>query len=41
MKTMKNYHALYFKCDFFLLADVLEHFGNNILKIMDYVRVII
>ena len=38
---MKDYHALYFKCDVFLLADVLEHFGKNSLKIMDYVRVII
>ena len=24
MKTMKNYHNFYFKCDVLLLADVLE-----------------
>ena len=26
MKTMKNYHNLYLKCDVLLLADVIEHF---------------
>ena len=32
MKTMKDYHDLYLKCDILLLADVLEKFGNNSLK---------
>ena len=32
MKTMKDYHNLYLKCDVFLLTDVLEKFKNNILK---------
>ena len=32
MKTMKDYHNLYLKCDIFLLTDVLEKFRNNILK---------
>ena len=40
MKTMKDYHKFYFKCDVLLLADVFEKFTNNSL-IMDYVRVII
>ena len=35
MKTMKYYHNLYLKCGVLLLADVLEKFGNNSLKIMD------
>ena len=26
LKTMKNYHDLYLKCDVLLLADVLEKF---------------
>ena len=41
MKTMKDYHDLYLKCDVLLLADVFEKFTNNGLKIMDYVQVII
>ena len=32
MKTMKDYHNLYLKCDVLLLSDVLEKFGNNSLK---------
>ena len=29
MKTMKDYHDLYLKCDVLLLADVLEKFRNK------------
>ena len=32
MKTMKDYHDLYLKCDVSLLADVFEKFKNNSLK---------
>ena len=32
MKTMKDYHDLYLKCDFLLLTDVFEKFGNNSIK---------
>ena len=32
MKTMKNYHDLFLKCDGLLLADVFEKFRNNSLK---------
>ena len=32
MKTMKDYHELYMKCDVLLLADVFEKFRNNSLK---------
>ena len=32
MKTMKDYHDLYLKCDILLLADV---FGKFIVKITD------
>ena len=32
MKTMKDYHDLYWKCDISLLADVLEKFRNRCLK---------
>ena len=32
MKTMKNYHGLYLKCDVLLLADVFEKFRNNSFK---------
>ena len=32
MKVTKNYHNLYLKCDFLLLADVFEKFRNNSLK---------
>ena len=29
MKTMKDYHDLYLKCDILLLGDVFEKFRNN------------
>ena len=32
MKTMKDYHDLYVKCDVLLLADVFEKFRNNSFK---------
>ena len=32
MKTTKDYHDLYLKCEVLLLADVLEKFRNNSLK---------
>ena len=32
MKTMKDYHDLYLKCDLLLLADVFEKCRNNSLK---------
>ena len=32
VKTMKDYHDLYLKCDVLLLADVFEKFRNNSLK---------
>ena len=32
MKTMKDYHNLYLKCDTLLLANVFEKFRNNSLK---------
>ena len=32
MKTMKDYHNLYLKCDALLLADKFEKFRNNSLK---------
>ena len=32
MKTMKDYHDLYLKCDALLLADVFEKIRNNSLK---------
>ena len=41
MKTLKDYHDLYWKCDFLLLADVLEKFRCNTLKNLNYVQVVI
>ena len=32
MKTIKDFHDLYLKCDVLLLADVFEKFRNNSLK---------
>ena len=32
MKTIKDYHDLYLKCDILLLADVFEKIKNNSLK---------
>ena len=32
MKTIKDYHDLYLKCDVLLLADIFEKFRNNSLK---------
>ena len=29
IKTIKDYHILYLRCDVLLLADVLEHFRNR------------
>ena len=29
MKTMKNYHDLYLKCDILSLGDIFEKFRNN------------
>ena len=37
MKTMKNYHDLYLKCDALLLTNVFETFRNNTLKNLDQV----
>ena len=33
MKTMKDYHDLYFKCNVLLLADDFEKFRNNSVKV--------
>ena len=44
MKTLKDYHDLYLKCNILFLADVFEKFRNYGLKIMrpkNYVLVII
>ena len=41
MKTMKDYHNLYLKCDILLLADVFEKIRNSKLIIMDHVPLII
>ena len=32
MKTMKNYHDLFLKCDILLLADAFEKFISNSFK---------
>ena len=32
MKTMKEYHSLYLKCEILLIADIFKKFGNNCLK---------
>ena len=40
MKTMKDYHDLYLKCHFLLLADVFGKFINNSLWNYGYVQVI-
>ena len=32
MKTIKDYHELFLKCDVLLLADIFEKFSNNSLK---------
>ena len=32
MKTMKDYHDFYLKCDVLLLADLFEKCGNNSLQ---------
>ena len=33
MKTMKDYHNLYLKCDVLLLTDVPEKFRNNLIML--------
>ena len=35
MKTMKDYHDLYLKCDVLLLPDVFEKFRNSSLNRYD------
>ena len=40
MKTLKDYHDLYLKCDVLLVPDVFEKFRNSSLKIMGYAKVI-
>ena len=32
MRTMKDYHDFYLKCDVFLLGDVFEKFRNRCLE---------
>ena len=32
IKTMKDYHSLYLKCNVLLIADLFEKFRNNSLK---------
>ena len=32
MKTLKDYHGVYLKCDVLLLADIFKKVGNNSLK---------
>ena len=41
MKTKKDCHYLYLKCDVLLLVDVFENLEIEASKIMDYPRVII
>ena len=41
MKTIKDCHKLFLKCDILLLAGAFQKFRKNSLKIMDHVRVII
>ena len=36
MKTMKDYHDLYLKCNVLLLADVFQKFRNSSLKRYDF-----
>ena len=40
METMKKYYHLYWKCDAFLTADMLEQLEIRAQKTMDYVQVI-
>ena len=40
MKTVKDYHKFYSKCDILLLADMFQKFRNNSLKNMDHVSAI-
>ena len=41
MKTMKDYHYLYSKCDVLLLGDVLENFRVGSLKNYEWSQIII
>ena len=36
MKTMKDYHNLYLKCDVLLFTDVLEKFRNKRIMVEYY-----
>ena len=41
MKSIKDYHDLYLKCDVLLLADVFEKLEMIVWKSMDYAQIII